>query len=697
MTETASPGINQYIGTGSVATYAFTFRTFSSSDLQIWEQPSGGTPTQKTVGVDYTVSGAGSYTGGTVTRVAGNLPSGTRLTIKRVLAIQQTTDLRNQGEYLAETQETALDRLTMMVKQQDEKIGRAILAPDTDSALGKLPPASERALQMSGFDASGNPIAAQPSSALVSSAMQPVVAAATLAAARSAMGPWGDAIVTATGATAARSLADRVRLDVRDFGAIGDGATDSYAAVTAMVAALPAYGGEIVFPSGDWVISQQVNIANKDVSIIGYGSGVSKVIFNGASTGGFYFSDTSITVNTMKILNVSGLTISTNKTGFTAIRGTWYPALAFFHRNHCIHDVQIITEDLEAAYYWGKGVYLTNGRGGSVRGLHVINQINAGTLYCDAIHYDGQSLANAVYDFRALYCHTGIRFGGLSVKVIDFNGQTVNFVTGEMVTSSSGGIGLITLGATDAGATGTIRVWVISGTFLVGNTLSSTGGGNGTIGSVNTRTVMSEGMYVFGGEAVDCDYGVQVETPTDALGISPGHAYHGFHVNSRLVGFLLTGVAHGNVTGCVVYASGNGSKGVVLEGCSGVSVVGCSIVSSASGYLTAYAIQLNSATIASGTATTDDCAIIGNKLIQCFIGILNTASGVNMDIFGNGFPGTTNPVSNVGYISSETVNSTNIALLLGNYRIWVDGSGRLRIKSTAPSSDTDGTVIGTQT
>jgi hypothetical protein len=34
--------------------------------------------------------------------------------------------------------------------------------------------------------------------------------------------------------------------------------------------------------------------------------------------------------------------------------------------------------------------------------------------------------------------------------------------------------------------------------------------------------------------------------------------------------------------------------------------------------------------------------------------------------------------------------------LLGAYHVWVDASGRLRIKSTAPTSDTDGTVVGTQ-
>lgn len=35
-------------------------------------------------------------------------------------------------------------------------------------------------------------------------------------------------------------------------------------------------------------------------------------------------------------------------------------------------------------------------------------------------------------------------------------------------------------------------------------------------------------------------------------------------------------------------------------------------------------------------------------------------------------------------------------LVMGAYYFWVDGSGRLRIKSGAPGSDTDGTIVGTQ-
>jgi hypothetical protein len=51
------------------------------------------------------------------------------LIIQRVLVIEQSTDLENQGGYFADVQETALDRLTMIDLQQQEEIDRAVKVP----------------------------------------------------------------------------------------------------------------------------------------------------------------------------------------------------------------------------------------------------------------------------------------------------------------------------------------------------------------------------------------------------------------------------------------------------------------------------------------------------------------------------------------------------------------------------------------
>jgi len=36
-------------------------------------------------------------------------------------------------------------------------------------------------------------------------------------------------------------------------------------------------------------------------------------------------------------------------------------------------------------------------------------------------------------------------------------------------------------------------------------------------------------------------------------------------------------------------------------------------------------------------------------------------------------------------------------LVMGTYHFWVDAVGRLRVKVSTPTSDTDGTIVGTQT
>ena len=35
--------------------------------------------------------------------------------------------------------------------------------------------------------------------------------------------------------------------------------------------------------------------------------------------------------------------------------------------------------------------------------------------------------------------------------------------------------------------------------------------------------------------------------------------------------------------------------------------------------------------------------------------------------------------------------------VLGQYHIWVDSTGDLRIKNSPPTTETDGTIVGTQT
>jgi hypothetical protein len=53
---------------------------------------------------DYTVSGAGGYTG--AMSLSSPLTSGWQISIARVLPVTQETDLRNQGKFFAECMRT---------------------------------------------------------------------------------------------------------------------------------------------------------------------------------------------------------------------------------------------------------------------------------------------------------------------------------------------------------------------------------------------------------------------------------------------------------------------------------------------------------------------------------------------------------------------------------------------------------------
>lgn len=150
---------NDYTGNGATATYSYTFRIFSSSDLRVTTRDTAGVETALVLTTDYTVTGVNHSTGGTITLVAGNLTSGYALTIRFDRTPQQSTDLRNQGGFFAETHEAKFDELTKYAQQNKDVLDRAIHLPETEvgsAAATRLLPAALRASKYLAFDASGN-------------------------------------------------------------------------------------------------------------------------------------------------------------------------------------------------------------------------------------------------------------------------------------------------------------------------------------------------------------------------------------------------------------------------------------------------------------------------------------------------------------------------------------------------------------
>jgi hypothetical protein len=149
---------NSHNGNGSTTTFAYSFKIFADSDLVVIIRSSTGIETTKTLTTHYTVTGAGSASGGTVVFTSGNIPaSGETVVIRRNVPQTQVIDYIANDPFPAETHEEGLDRNTMIAQQVSEatdrsiKLSRTNTMTSTEFTVG----ATDRANKVLSFDSSG--------------------------------------------------------------------------------------------------------------------------------------------------------------------------------------------------------------------------------------------------------------------------------------------------------------------------------------------------------------------------------------------------------------------------------------------------------------------------------------------------------------------------------------------------------------
>lgn len=114
-----------YEGNGIVSEFAVPFYFLENSDIEVWSVSDTSAERKLEYGTEYSVSGAGDLNGGSV--ILASVPqSGERLTVIRNVPMTQETDYRENEIFPAETQERALDKLTMMVQQNAERLTRTL-------------------------------------------------------------------------------------------------------------------------------------------------------------------------------------------------------------------------------------------------------------------------------------------------------------------------------------------------------------------------------------------------------------------------------------------------------------------------------------------------------------------------------------------------------------------------------------------
>tara|TARA_R110001592_G_scaffold197718_1_gene445726 strand:- start:139 stop:1776 length:1638 start_codon:yes stop_codon:yes gene_type:complete len=158
MTVSSTTVKNSYSGNGSTTQFAYTFKIFADSDLQVIIRSAAGAETTKTLTTHYTVAGAGNANGGSITFTSGNTPTNTEtVLIRREVPQTQAIDYIANDPFPAESHEEGLDRATMNVQQLQEEVDRSIKLSRTNTMTSTefTNSATDRANKILAFDSSG--------------------------------------------------------------------------------------------------------------------------------------------------------------------------------------------------------------------------------------------------------------------------------------------------------------------------------------------------------------------------------------------------------------------------------------------------------------------------------------------------------------------------------------------------------------
>lgn len=268
MTVSTEVNHNEYTGNGVTTTFPYAFRIFQASDLLVTTSDTNGTLRTLTLNTDYTVSGVGSYSGGTVI-LPVPLGNGWSISIERDLPVVQETDLRNQGRFFAETHEGAFDYLTMLIQQCFGWLRLALLKPNFlaryyDAKQNRI---ANLADPLGSQDAVNYKTVLDLTNGGASQAILELLADTNSSDNGDALVGVKQPYMGSVGRTQHSKNIDII--SVKDFGAKGDGITDDTAAIQAAFDT----GRDIYIPTGIYVCTMEIEIKTHGQRIYGAGRG----------------------------------------------------------------------------------------------------------------------------------------------------------------------------------------------------------------------------------------------------------------------------------------------------------------------------------------------------------------------------------------------------------------------------------------
>jgi Pectate lyase superfamily protein len=242
-----SPRI-QYSGDGNQTTFAFPFPVLASDDLLVFVNDTPAT--------GFAIAGLADPEGGEVAFLEPPA-AGTAVTLLRRTESIRETEFVDGSPFRAVAVNTELDRIMLLVQETRDEVGRALRGGPTEGQLDfSLPASAERANAVLGFDSAGRPM---------------VFGQAELPESGDASG----LLVTPSGGTTARALGEHLAamVNVRDFGAMGDGVTDDAAAFEAALLAAAARSSPVYVPASPTAYVLGATLTVDGVVLVGEGAG----------------------------------------------------------------------------------------------------------------------------------------------------------------------------------------------------------------------------------------------------------------------------------------------------------------------------------------------------------------------------------------------------------------------------------------
>jgi hypothetical protein len=300
---------DQYTAAAAQVDFDYSFPIFDEDDIVVYIGED-----RQVITTDYTVSGVGDDHGGTVTflvpRTAGQI-----VTFYRDTVIERTTDFQQNGPNRSAALNDELDRITIVQQELKSKIGRSIRLPftaGTTDAQQELSPLSNWFNKFLRIGATGILEAAE----LVSSVV-PLT--------QSIIGQLLNPQTTAEAAAGVTPVNYWYEAgDVRRYGAVGDGTTNS---TTALINAAKSadVGGAVIFgPRGLYMVdaatASGIHFNGKSGFVVKGNNATIKVIDGAPVVGGFgvlYFTN-------CQDFRVENLIVDANRNGRTPIEAGAY-------------------------------------------------------------------------------------------------------------------------------------------------------------------------------------------------------------------------------------------------------------------------------------------------------------------------------------------------------------------------------------